>query len=335
MQSPAERTKGEGATTSWWSSAFLAFRRHPLTATTVGKTDRATSEVVRALDCVPHGFCIYDADDRLVFANEGFCAIYSQSMADLPFGIPFRDVLKDSTGKGNYPGRTAEEVWRERKVFIDKRERSTFLQSLGDGRLISISHQPLADGGWAAVYEDITERREAETRLRFMAHHDSLTLLPNRVLFREALDQALSTGQACAVLCLDLDGFKPVNDRLGHAAGDELLRILAERLRRHIREGDLAARLGGDEFAVLLPNVGRPEAEDAVSRLKRVISEPYVLSADPRASVGVSIGIACAPADGITSNELLAAGDAALYEAKNRPLRSVAECFHLVASRQA
>lgn len=335
MQSPAERTKGEGATNSWWSSAFSAFRRQPLAALAVGKVNRATSEVVQALDCVAHGFCIYDAEDRLVFANEGFCGIYNQRIADLPFGIPFRDVLKDSTSKGNYPGRTAEEVWRERKVFIDKRERSTFLQSLGDGRLISISHQPLPGGGWAAVYEDITERREAETRLQFLAHHDSLTLLPNRVLFGEALDDALGAGQACAVLCLDLDGFKPVNDRHGHAAGDELLRILAERLRRHIRDGDLAARLGGDEFAVLLPNVGQPEAEDAVSRLKRVISEPYVLSANPRASVGVSIGIACAPADGITSNELLAAGDAALYEAKNRPPRSVAELIRHVASRPA
>lgn len=301
--------------------------------------DRATSEVVRALDRVPHGFCIYDAKDRLVFANTGFCVIYGQRMDDLPFGIPFRDVLKDSASVGNYPGRTAEDVWLERKTFIDKRERGTFLQSLGDGRLIAISHQPLDDGGWAAVYEDVTERWRAETQLRFMAHHDSLTMLPNRVLFGEQLDRTvgnLPPGQSCAVLCLDLDGFKPVNDRLGHAAGDELLRILAERLRGQLRSGDIAARLGGDEFAVLMPNVGRVEAEDTAARLRRVISNPYSLDALNKVSVGASIGVACAPEDGATAKELLAYADAALYEAKRRRLLApVTRYIRLQGSRQA
>ena len=309
-------------------SAFPRPRLHP-----------AIDQVLLALDRLPHGFCIYDSQDRLVFANEGFCGIYRQRMEYLPFGIPFQEVLRDSTKVGNYPGRTAEDIWRERKLFIDRQERGTFLQSLGDGRLISIFHQPLAGGGWAAVYEDVTERRRAETELRFMAHHDALTMLPNRLFFGEQLDLAVGNlvpGHTCAILFLDLDGFKPVNDRFGHAAGDELLRHLAERLRGDIRSFDVAARLGGDEFAVLMPNVGRQEADEAARRLKRVISAPYALATAAKVLVGVSIGVACAPQDGRTSNDLLASADAALYEAKRqRTLAPVTRYIRLAGSRQA
>lgn len=297
---------------------------------------RPDAVVIQALDRVPYGFCIYDGEDRLVFANQGFCVIYGQRMENLPFGIPFQDVLQDSTRVGNYPGRRAEEIWRERKAFIDRRERGTFVQALGDGRLISIAHQPLDGGGWAAVYEDITERRRAETRLRFMAHHDALTMLPNRVLFGEQLNDTVNgllPGHTCAILCLDLDGFKPVNDQMGHAAGDELLQRLAERLRGQLHEGDMAARLGGDEFAVLLPMAGRLEAEDAARRFRRVISAPYGLADHGSVSVGVSIGIACAPWDGTTSQALMACADARLYEMKRRrTLAHVPPALRVVAT---
>lgn len=307
-----------GAAASWRRSAVQLFggmlRSLGFTA-----VDRIETSVLRALQSIQQGFCIYDREHRLIFANQGFCTIYGQRMEALPFGIPFRDVLKDSAEVGNYPGRTAEDVWAERKAFIDKREVGTFLQSLGDGRLISISHQPLQDGGWSALYEDITERRRAETHLRFMAHHDALTMLPNRFFFGEQLESAVGSlcpGHTCAVLCLDLDGFKPVNDRLGHAAGDELLRQLADRLRGELRPSDTAARLGGDEFAVLMPGAGQAEAALAALRIRRAIGRPYDLGTGQEVRVGASVGMACAPMDGMTSTVLLSQADAALYEAK-------------------
>lgn len=282
------------------------------------------SDIVLALNSVPHGFCIYDEDDRLVFANEGFSRIYRQPGDTLSRGMRFVDVLRGSISIGNYPGRTAEEIWSERKIFIDRRERGTFLQSLGDGRLIAISHQPLANGGWAAVYEDITERRRAETHLRFMAHHDPLTMLPNRLLFGQQLEAAvndLPEGQSCSLICLDLDHFKPVNDLLGHAAGDELLRQFAERLRGELGERNVAARLGGDEFAVLLPIDGREVAREIAVRLRHVLTQPYDLRAAKPVRIGVSLGTAFAPEQATTSHALLKAADEALYDAKRRGRR--------------
>lgn len=281
------------------------------------RLDRA---LLGALDSIPHGFCIYDADDRLVFANEGFSRIYNQPRETIPPGLRFLDMLRKSIAVGNYSGRTAEEVWTERKAFIDRCERGTFLQSLGDGRLIAISHQPLAGGGWVAVYDDITERSRTEMHLRFMAHHDALTMLPNRLMFGERLDAALNgaANTTCALLCLDLDGFKPVNDRLGHAAGDELLRQVADRLRGVVRDGGIAARLGGDEFAVILPHAGQEIATQVAARIGRAIRRSYDLGTSAEINVGVSIGIACAPAHATTSIALMAHADAALYMAKRR-----------------
>lgn len=282
---------------------------------------RLDHALLGALNSVPHGFCIYDADDRLVFANEGFSLIYKQPRETLPAGLRFLDMLRASIAIGNYSGRTAEEIWTERKAFIDRCERGTFLQTMGDGRLIAISHQPLEGGGWVAVYEDITERSRTEMHLRFMAHHDALTMLPNRLMFGERLDEAIEGAAAnsiCALLCLDLDGFKPVNDRLGHAAGDELLRQVADRLRGVVRDTGVAARLGGDEFAVLLPQAGEEIATQVAARIGRSIRRSYDLGASTEINVGVSIGIACAPAHATTSVALMAHADAALYMAKRR-----------------
>lgn len=292
-----------------------------------GRRPRLDRALLGALNSVPHGFCIYDADDRLVFANEGFSQIYRQPRETLPAGLPFLDVLRASIAIGNYSGRTAEEIWTERKAFIDRRERGTFLQTMGDGRLIAISHQPLEGGGWVAVYEDITERSRTEMHLRFVAHHDALTMLPNRLMFGGQLDATLDGATStCALLCLDLDGFKPVNDRLGHAAGDELLRQVADRLRGVVRDAGIAARLGGDEFAVLLPNAGTEVATQVAARIGRSIRRSYDLGSSPEINIGVSIGIACAPVHATTSTALMAHADAALYMAKRR--RSGRPCVY-------
>ena len=273
-----------------------------------------------AVTNMSQGVCLYDSHDRLRLANDQFCNIYRQPMANLRMGMTFREVLTESIAVGNYPGRSVEEVWQDRKAFIDQRQSGTFLQQLGDGRLIAILHQPLADGGWLATYEDITERRRAENQVKFMAQHDSLTRLPNRLLFAERLEaamQAAAHGRSSALICLDLDGFKLVNDRLGHAAGDTLLRQVADRLQACLRGADTAARLGGDEFAVLLPDTASPQAQAIADRIGAELRREFDLDMFGPAHVGVSIGIAYAPEQASAADALLSYADKALYVAKH------------------
>jgi diguanylate cyclase (GGDEF)-like protein/PAS domain S-box-containing protein len=170
------------------------------------------------------------------------------------------------------------------------------------------------------VSADITARKEAEIRLAHLALHDPLTGLPNRRALAEALERALAraqrTGMPLAVLALDLDGFKAINDRHGHPAGDATLLEVAARLRRTIRRSDLVARLGGDEFAVIAGELSGPTP---VSRLARRIGAALAAPIELRdavAEIAVSIGVAFYPGDGETSEELLSRADAALYAAK-------------------
>jgi diguanylate cyclase (GGDEF)-like protein len=276
-----------------------------------------------AIATMPQGICMYDAQDRLQLVNEQFCKIYNQSMSRLRTGMSLYDILTDSCAIGNYPGRSVDDIYGARKAFIDRREKGTFLQELGDGRLIAIYHQPLEDGGWVCTYEDITERRRAEAQIEFLAKHDGLTQLPNRLLFNARLEQAIAGANAaepCALLCLDLDGFKDVNDRLGHAAGDALLREVAERLRKCVRKDDTAARLGGDEFAIVLPNTSAAEAVRSAQRINAALSGNHALGGFGDAWIGVSIGIACAPEQADNADALMLMADKALYAAKHSGL---------------
>ncbi|AGZ34983.1 GGDEF domain-containing protein [Pseudomonas sp. SWI6] len=190
------------------------------------------------------------------------------------------------------------------------------------------------------VAEDATEELAAHAQIHHMAHHDALTGLPNRTLFNERLKQALVRGEdnskLTAALCLDLDNFKNINDSLGHAFGDKLLRALGKRLRRELREHDTLARLGGDEFAVVLTNLeNREGAYHIAQRLIEAISPPFQIEGH-QFSVGVSIGVAIAPQDSDQAEQLLGYADMALYEAK-RNGRNRYECFSVemdVAARQ-
>ena len=167
---------------------------------------------------------------------------------------------------------------------------------------------------------DVTEKRKTEKRMSHMVRHDGLTGLPNRMLFHERLDEALARmrreGEKLAILYLDLDRFKHVNDALGHPAGDKLLAATANRLRSCVRDGDVVARFGGDEFAVLQLAIGGPQESSALARrIIAALSEPSDIEGH-QIVTGVSAGIAVAPADGETSDQLLKNADMALYRAK-------------------
>jgi diguanylate cyclase (GGDEF)-like protein/PAS domain S-box-containing protein len=175
--------------------------------------------------------------------------------------------------------------------------------------------------GYLVAMVDITERRKAEARIAYMAHHDGLTDLANRELYQDRLKQALEQSQPgnkrVAVLCIDLDLFKNVNDSFGHPIGDRLLRLVADRLRSQVRGNNLAARLGGDEFAIILAaDVSPKEASDFADRLIKILSAGYDIDG-VEVVIGASIGIALSPGDGDTSEELMRNADMALYQAKS------------------
>ncbi|CAN5284610.1 GGDEF domain-containing protein [soil metagenome] len=190
----------------------------------------------------------------------------------------------------------------------------------------------------------LLDLHHSERDNRLMAHHDLLTGLPNRALNLKLFAELLAAPQwqdtsaaKLTVFCLDLDGFKSVNDRLGHAAGDAVLVAVAKRLRASVREADFVCRLGGDEFVILLPNITWGKAAEIAQRIIADISKPFEF--EPTVRVGVSIGIASAPRDGVTADELLSAADRAMYDAKRRGkggfvVHSGAEIVNLAPSEE-
>ncbi len=192
----------------------------------------------------------------------------------------------------------------------------------GEERYWSLTGKPILDkfgrfAGYHGVGSDITGQRRQQEHIAFLARHDSLTKLPNRVLFNEALHQACDNCEqtGIALLCLDLDRFKIINDTLGHATGDGVLVAVGERLRGCIREFDVAARLGGDEFAIILVTDDVQEASTVAARIIERISRPYHFDGQ-LVQIGISVGIAMAPVDANTPSALMQNADLALYRAK-------------------
>ncbi|HEX6720687.1 MAG TPA: PAS-domain containing protein [Burkholderiaceae bacterium] len=189
-----------------------------------------------------------------------------------------------------------------------------------DGRVIEVQSVPVDGGGVLRTYTDITERKRAEERMQHVARHDGLTSLVNRAVFLEHLIGATVPAQQdlprFAVHYIDLDRFKPVNDRYGHAAGDKVLTEIAARIRALARDADIVARLGGDEFAVLQRGAERLEnAIGLAHRILQVIAQPIDIDGDS-VHVGASIGVALVPGDGDDADTLVRCADAAMYAAK-------------------
>ncbi len=276
-----------------------------------------------ALANMGSGLCMFDKEKRLVVCNERFAQIYQLPPELLQRGTPLVALLNHRRIRG-ISKRTdlTEKIEAELDAMRDNsRTASVVIDELADGRVISITRQPMPHGGWVSTHEDITERRKSEERILHMARHDALTDLPNRTLLRERLALALKgserTGRQIAVLMLDLDRFKEVNDTLGHPVGDELLKGVAARLKECVRETALIARLGGDEFAII-EEVGDP-LKDAIAlaeRIRATLATPFILG-DHQVQIGSSIGIAIGPQDGQEPDDLVKNSDLALYRAKS------------------
>ncbi len=271
-----------------------------------------------ALSNMSQGLCLFDSDGRLKIANRRLYEIFGIGQDSLSTGITVEELIGVKLAKFCAPGVREAQGWSERLAVRD-RHAFTVQMPLIDGRIIEVMHEPMPDGGWVATYEDATERHRSREKILFMARHDALTGLPNRLLFSERLEEAFASidpRNRFALLFIDLDLFKEVNDTLGHPVGDRVLHAVAQRFIAFARAADTVARLGGDEFATLLTDLHHvSDAAAYAERMIEVIRAPFTINGQ-RITIGASVGIAVAPDHGIDRDTLMRNADIALYRAK-------------------
>lgn len=310
---------------------------------------RASAVLDNAIEAMSDGFVMWDRDDRLVTCNQRYRELYALSAPFMVAGAPFEEIIRKGAELGQYPQATGDLDEFVRDVATWHRQGSGSIERLlPDGRWLLITERRMRDGGTVGIRTDITALkaalaelavanmraneaaeearqqnaalREQESRIRFLAHHDDLTSLQNRFSFRGQIAKSLvrkgGDPASVALLFLDLDRFKDVNDTLGHPVGDLLLLSVAERLATCVSDTDCVARLGGDEFAVLSLGQEQPQQAQALAvRIIEVLSQPYVIQ-DRSISISASVGIAVAEGPGFDADLLLKQADLALYQAK-------------------
>jgi diguanylate cyclase (GGDEF)-like protein/PAS domain S-box-containing protein len=302
-----------GAAVSGYRESLIRIRH--LAEETSTERDRLDT----ALANMSQGLCMFDRDGRLVIFNERFIEIYGLPAGKIAAGMTTREIMELSALSSKVTDADPEATLRLRDTIVREGKSGVFVQRLTDGRSVSISYRPRPQGGFVVTFEDITEHLRAEERIRHLAQFDALTDLPNRVTFYEAIDATLThlrRADSTAILSLDLDHFKSVNDTLGHPVGDSLLKAAAERMRSCVRGDDIVARLGGDEFAIVqVPAQDATSVTALAARLIEAVGAPYDIDGH-QVVVGVSIGIAIAPNDGHEPDVLMKNADLALYRAK-------------------
>jgi len=277
-----------------------------------------------ALNNMARGLSMFDSDQRLIVCNKLYREIYDLPTKLTRPGTSLSKILryhvKQQTGRDDPHEVRQQQDWIEKHVAkLLRGETFTYTQQLKSGRIVQVTNQPLAGGGWVDIQEDITERRKAEQRITWLARHDPLTETANRMYFSEELEHALkqlSSGSGFALHWIDLDHFKQINDGLGHPAGDAILKSVAKRLKASVRAQDLVARLGGDEFAVIQTGVTTPsEVLELTKRLLATLNGPHDVLGQA-VEIGASIGVVLAPEHGTSADDLMKNVDQALYDAK-------------------
>ncbi len=275
-----------------------------------------------AINNMTQGLLLFDSSQQLVVCNQRYIEMYGLSAEIVKPGCSFREIIAHRKATGSFAGDEDEYCAR---ILQNVGLRNSMIVETRDGRSVQVVNEPLADGGWVATHEDITERRLAEEQIRHLAHYDALTNLPNRALFHEKLKQELAriaAGAQLAVLYIDIDEFKSVNDTLGHLIGDELLKSVAASLSQCAAASDFVARLGGDEFAIVQTAVKTPaDVADLVTRVFDAIREPYECLGH-QVTTDASIGIALAPQHGVDLDQILKNADLAMYAAKSAGRRT-------------
>ena len=273
-----------------------------------------------AINNITQGLTMFDKAGKLVLCNQRYIEMYGLSPAVVRPGCTVRQLIDHRIETGSLTPGEAEDYVNIRRAAVTQEKTVSNVVDLRNGRTILVTRRPMPGGAWVATHDDVTERRQAEAKIAHMAHHDALTGLPNRVLLRDQLEAALlrvRRGETLAILYLDLDDFKSINDTLGHSIGDELLKAVAERLRGCLRVTDTIARLGGDEFAIIQTMIGHPsDAADLARRIGEATALPYNVDGH-QVIANVSIGISVAPNDGTEAGQLLRHADMALHQAKS------------------
>ena len=281
---------------------------------------KKTNQLEAIVSHFPGGICLFDEDMRMVQHNAKLKELLDYPEALFADGPPnLEQLFRFNAERGEYgPGRT-DDLVRQRLELLKNPRHHEYRRKRPNGTVVEVRGGPVGGGGFITTYVDVTEEYRNQELIVHMAHHDSLTDLPNRTLLMERLRDEVARakrGFPMALLYLDLDKFKPVNDTLGHAVGDQLLRAVADRLRAGTRETDTVARLGGDEFVVV--QTGINDQADACVLAERLVDKlctPFEISgADIQ--IGTSIGIALAPEHSVDAAELLKLADKALYRTK-------------------
>jgi diguanylate cyclase (GGDEF)-like protein len=274
-----------------------------------------------AINNMSQGLVLFDSSERIVVRNHRYIEMYGLPSDVVQPGRSFRDLILHRKKTGSFEG----DIEEYRATLMRSLARGKTTQTLvhpADGRAIQIVNQPLPDGGWLATHEDVTEQRQSGAKIAYLAHHDALTGLANRVAVGQKIEEAAARhrrwGDPFSVLLLDLDRFKYVNDTLGHPAGDALLQEVAIRLKASLRETDVLGRIGGDEFAIIQAGeMNQREAAGAFAdRVIEIIGKPFSIDGN-EVNIGTSIGIALAPEHASTPDDLLKMADMALYCAKS------------------
>ena len=273
-----------------------------------------------ALNNMPHGLCMFDAERRVAVCNKRLAELLGTAPDIASKRATVLELVDGCVSSGALSSAHAGRLLAEfESGFAGAGSGEVFVET-EQGRTLALTFHPMADGGAVVLFEDITDRRVAEAKINQLARYDALTGLPNRALFRDQMDAAvtgLRRRGPFAIHFVDLDEFKQVNDTLGHPCGDELLCVVADRLRAAVRGSDIVARFGGDEFVVLQYPLGHPkEAAALAERIVARLAEPFQISGN-EVVIGASIGIALAPRDGTDADLLLKNADMALYRAKS------------------
>ncbi|MDB5606289.1 MAG: diguanylate cyclase [Bradyrhizobium sp.] len=277
-----------------------------------------------ALNNMTQGLLLFDSSRRLVVTNQRYIEMFGVSTDVVKPGCTMHELLQHRKETGSFAGDVEEYC----STLFYKLAQGTIFQRImetADGRSIQVMYRPLSHGGWVTTLEDITERKRTEERISHLAHYDALTDLPNRVLFHERLKHELARipeGEQLAVLYIDIDEFKSVNDTLGHLIGDELLKSVAVSLSSCIGGDDFVARLGGDEFAIVQTAVETSaDVTGLVARVFDAIRAPYECLGH-QVTTDASIGVALAPQHGADLHQILKNADLAMYAAKSAGRRT-------------
>lgn len=272
---------------------------------------------------LPQGVCVFDKRQSIIVKNDRFHQLHELSADAVKPGCTLREILEMIKCSGAVPADSQiDDLVQHLTLQLDVEKPIDTIVEMRSGRVLRQIVQPTRDDGWVMTTADITAHRQKEAHIRRLAHYDTLTGLANRNLFIDRITEFAARqkrlGIQFAVLLLDLDHFKAINDKFGHDAGDGLLSEVGSRLRGCLRIDDVAARLGGDEFAIIASfdsKSGRKGIEVLATQAIRLLSQPFVVNGQPL-GVGCSIGIAFGPDHGVECDELLKNADLALYKSK-------------------